>query len=211
MITAFLTYFLLGLVISLTPGAMTVQMVNQALRKGFLSGWFVGLGGMTIDLALITLVYFGFSYFLTHPMVELVMWFIGSMFLLIIGIDSLKESKNTVDFSGTTPKKSLAKAYTSGFLMAISPGNIVFWIGIFGPLLASSINGENQTHFIIVALGILLGILVHDIGLMSIIHFSRKFLNQTLLKWAAIVAAIILFGFSVYFGYEFITQLITYV
>lgn len=49
MITAFFTYFLLGLVLSLTPGAMTVQMVNQALRKGFLSGWFVGLGGLIID------------------------------------------------------------------------------------------------------------------------------------------------------------------
>jgi len=210
MITAFFTYFLLGLVLSLTPGAMTVQMVNQALRKGFLSGWFVGLGGMTIDLALITLVYFGFSYFLAHPMVELIMWLVGCIFLLVIGIDSLKESKNHVDFSEATTKKSLAKAYTSGFLMAISPGNIVFWLGIFGPLLVSSINGENQTQFIIVALGILLGILVHDIGLMSIIHFSRRFLNQTLLKWAAIVAAFILFGFSVYFGYEFITQLMTF-
>src|SRR5690606_9279239 len=132
---------------------------------GFLSGWFVGLGGMTIDLALIILVYFGFSHFLAHPVVELIMWFVGSIFLLIIGIDSLKESRNKVDFSNTTTKKSLTKAYTSGFLMAISPGNIVFWIGIFGPLLISSVTGENQGHFVMVALGILLGILVHDIGL----------------------------------------------
>lgn len=66
MITAFLTYFLLGLALSLTPGAMTVQMVQQALRNGFLSGWFVGLGGMTIDLTLITLIYFGFSQFLPN-------------------------------------------------------------------------------------------------------------------------------------------------
>lgn len=190
---------------------MTVQMVNQALRKGFLSGWFVGLGGMTIDLALIILVYFGFSHFLAHPVVELIMWFVGSIFLLIIGIDSLKESRNKVDFSNTTTKKSLTKAYTSGFLMAISPGNIVFWIGIFGPLLISSVTGENQGHFVMVALGILLGILVHDIGLMSIVHFSRRFLNQTVLKWSAIVAAIILFGFSIYFGYEFVHQLKSYV
>ncbi|WP_085994129.1 LysE family translocator [Oceanobacillus senegalensis] len=211
MITVFITYFLLGLVISITPGAMTVQMVNQALRKGFLSGWFVGLGGMTIDLTLIVLVYFGFSHFLAHPMVELIMWLIGSIFLLIIGIDSLKESKNKVDFSKATPKKSLAKAFTSGFLMAVSPGNIVFWIGIFGPLIISSINGANQAHFAVVALGILLGILVHDIGLMSIVHFSRRFLNQTVLRWSAIVAAIILFGLSAYFGYEFIHQLKTYV
>lgn len=206
MITAFLTYFLLGLALSLTPGAMTVQMIQQALRNGFLSGWFVGLGGMTIDFTLIALIYFGFSQFLTNPMVETVMWFVGFVFLLIIGIDSLKESKTPVDFSGTAPKKSVAKAYTSGFLMAISPANIVFWIGIFGPLLVSSLSDGAGTHFVVVAAGILVGILVHDIGLMSVIHYTRRFLNQKILKGVSILAACILFGFSFYFGYEFIHQ-----
>ncbi|UJL48138.1 LysE family transporter [Virgibacillus sp. NKC19-16] len=211
MMTALLSYILLGLALSMAPGAMTVQMVKQALRNGFLSGWFVGLGGMTIDLTLITLIYFGLSPLLTHPMVEIFMWLLGFIFLLVIGADSLKESRTPVDFSGSAPRKSLAKAYTSGFLMAISPANIVFWIGIFGPLLASSLTGESQVHFIIVAAGILIGILIHDLGLMSIIHYTRKLLNQAILKWVSIIAALILFGFSVYFGYEFINQLWAYI
>ncbi|RDW16174.1 LysE family translocator [Oceanobacillus chungangensis] len=210
MIAALFTYILLGLALSLTPGAMTVQMVKQALRNGFLSGWFVGLGGMTIDLTLITLIYFGFSHFLTHPIVETVMWLVGFVFLLILGIDSLKESGKPVDFSGTAPKRSLLKAFSSGFFMAISPANIVFWVGIFGPLLVSSLNNVNGVHFSVVAAGILVGILIHDIGLMSIIHYTRRFVNQMILKWVSIIAAILLFGFSIYFGYEFITQLLSY-
>ncbi|AXI07769.1 LysE family translocator [Oceanobacillus sp. 143] len=210
MITALFTYILLGLALSLTPGAMTVQMVKQALRNGFLSGWFVGLGGMTIDLTLITLIYYGFSHFLTHPIVETVMWLVGFVFLLILGIDSLKESNTPVDFSGTAPKKSLVKAFTSGFFIAISPANIVFWIGIFGPLLVSSLSNNHGPHFGIVAIGILLGILIHDIGLMSVIHYTRRFLNQTIMKWVSIIAAVLLIGFSIYFGYEFVTQLLTY-
>lgn len=209
--TALFSYILLGLALSMAPGAMTVQMVKQALRNGFLSGWFVGLGGMTIDLTLIILIYFGLSHFLTHPMVEIVMWLLGFIFLLVIGIDSLKESRTPVDFSGSAPRKSLAKAHTSGFLMAISPANIVFWIGIFGPLLASSLTGESQAHFMTAAAGILIGILIHDLGLMSIIHYSRRLLNQAILKWVSIIAALILFVFSVYFGYEFISQLWSYI
>jgi len=208
MVTALFSYFLLGLALSLTPGAMTVQMVKQGLRNGFMSGWLVGLGGMTIDLSLITLIYFGFSHFLTHPMVETIMWFVGFVFLLIIGIDSLKESKTPVDFSSTATNKSTTKAYISGFMMAISPANIVFWIGIFGPLLVSSLGDGAGTNFAVVAAGILLGILVHDISLMSVIHYSRRFLNQTILKWTSIIAAFILFGFSLYFGYEFMHQII---
>lgn len=208
MITALITYFLLGLALSLTPGAMTVQMVKQGLRNGFMSGWLVGLGGMTIDISLIALIYFGFSHFLTHPMVETIMWFVGFIFLLVIGIDSLKESKTPVDFSTTVAKKSSAKAYVSGFMMAISPANIVFWVGIFGPLLVSSLTSSSETNFAVVAAGILLGILVHDISLMSVIHYSRRFLNQTILKWTSIIAACILFGFSLYFGYEFIHQIL---
>jgi L-lysine exporter family protein LysE/ArgO len=209
--TIFITYFVFGLVLSLTPGAMTVQMVNQGLRKGFLNGWFVGLGGMTVDISLIAIVYFGFSYFLTYPSLELILWGVGCVFLFMIALDSLKDSKKTIEYSDKIVKKSLAKSFSSGFLMAISPANVVFWLGIFGPLLLSSLQGAEHTHFFLVALGIIIGILTHDVGLMSIIHFTRKFLNQTFFKWSAIIASVILFGFSVYFGYEFINQFISYI
>lgn len=211
MLTIFLTYFVLGLVLSLTPGAMTVQMVNQGLRKGFLNGWFVGLGGMAVDVALIVIVYFGFSYFLTYPSFELVLWGVGCIFLFIIALDSLKDSRKTVEFGEQDIKKSLAKSFSSGFLMAISPANIVFWLGIFSPLLVSSLNSEAQTQFVFVALGIILGILTHDIALMSVVHFSRRFLNQIFIKWSAILAAVILFGFSVYFGYEFFNRFFVFI
>ena len=53
---------------------MTVQMTKQGMRNGFVHGWFVGIGGMTVDLSLIVLIYLGFSSVLTNPWVETVMW-----------------------------------------------------------------------------------------------------------------------------------------
>ncbi|SCB94346.1 Protein of unknown function [Bacillus wiedmannii] len=77
MIVTLFTYILLGLSLSIPAGAMTVQMTKQGMRNGFVHGWFVGIGGMTVDLSLIVLIYLGFSSVLTNPWVEAVMWLLG--------------------------------------------------------------------------------------------------------------------------------------
>ena len=104
-------------------------MTKQGMRNGFIHGWFVGIGGMTVDLSLIVLIYLGFSSVLTNPWVETVMWLLGFIFLMFIGIESIKEAKSEVNIDGEDPNKSLLSAYLSGFMIAISPANIVFWIG----------------------------------------------------------------------------------
>ncbi|MFJ1132985.1 LysE family translocator, partial [Bacillus thuringiensis] len=57
----------------------------------------------------------------------------------------------------------------------------------------------------------LLGIFMHDMILLSFVHFTRRFLNPTFIKRVSIFAAIVLFGFSGYFGYEFIKQVMTFI
>lgn len=89
----FFTSALLGLSISIPVGTVTIQMMKQGLRNGFLYGWMVGLGGMTFDLLMIMLIYFGFSTYLNLPAVQQVMWLIGCLFLLYLSIDSFKESR----------------------------------------------------------------------------------------------------------------------
>ena len=211
MIVTLFTYILLGLSLSIPAGAMTVQMTKQGIRNGFVHGWFVGIGGMTVDLSLIVLIYLGFSSILTTPWVEAVMWLIGFGFLMFIGIESIKEAKSEVSIEGEDPNKSLLTAYLSGFMIAISPANIVFWIGVFGPVLVSSLGNASTSTFILIAVGILLGIFMHDMVLLGFVHFTRRFLNPTFIKWVSISAAIVLFGFSGYFGYKFIKQVITFI
>ena len=52
---------------------------------------------------------------------------------------------------------------------------------------------------------------MHDMILLSFVHFTRRFLNPTFIKRVSIFAAIVLFGFSGYFGYEFIKQVMTFI
>lgn len=206
----YFTYTLLGLSLSLPAGAMTVEMTKQGLKNGFLRGWFVGIGGMTIDLILIILINLGFSSFLMQPIMKLSMWVIGFFFLLYIGYDSIKNADKNISIGEANAKNSLMKSYISGFMIAISPANIIFWLGIFGTVLATSLGGANGKTFYLIAAGILTGILIHDLGLLTIVQLSRRFMSRSFIKSTSILAGIVLLGFAVYFGYEFTVGIMNY-
>ncbi|WP_039066598.1 LysE family translocator [Staphylococcus xylosus] len=208
MISLFISYMILGITLSLPAGTMTIEMSKQGLKNGFFHGWFVGIGGMTVDLIMILIIYFGFSEILMLPAVEIVMWLIGFLFLLYIGIESIKEAKQPLEISDTNlRKKSLFKSYGRGIMMAVTPSNIVFWIGVFGTALTTAINNVSGYQFLLVASGILFGILIHDVILMGIISYTRKFVNHTFTKWTSIVAGFLLIGFSLYFALLFIGEI----
>lgn len=54
-------------------GAITVEMIRQGFKNGFMHGWAAGLGGMTIDLALIIALYFGLTSLLQIPFIQIPM------------------------------------------------------------------------------------------------------------------------------------------
>jgi len=123
--------------------------------------------------------------------------------LLFLGYDSIKNADKDITLSGERVTKSIFSSYKNGILVAISPGNLVFWVNVFGVVLAKNY-ANDESHFFIVALGILSGILLHDIGLLSIISITRKALNRNMIKWLTVLSGTLLIGFAGYFVYEFI-------
>lgn len=200
----FFTYLLAGLAIAMPVGAITVEMTKQGLKNGFMHGWAVGLGGMTVDVIMIFALYMGLASVLSIPYIQLPMWLIGAGFLLFLGYDSIKNADQGITLSGEKSTKSFLSSYRNGLLVAISPGNLVFWISVFGAVLTNSYDKAESTQFLIVGAGILSGILVHDIGLMTIVAVTRKAMNRTMIKWVSILAGVILIGFAGYFMYEFV-------
>ena len=203
-LSVFFTYLLAGLAIALPVGAITIEMTKQGLKKGFLHGWAVGLGGMTIDFLLIIALYMGLAFVLAIPYIQIPMWLIGACFLVFLGYDSIKNSNQDIILAGDKPNKSFFRSYRNGLLVAISPGNLVFWISVFGSVLSDSYDITQPTKFLIVGAGILAGILVHDVGLLVIVAVTRKVINRSMIKWISILAGVVLIGFAGYFLYEFI-------
>ena len=200
-------YVLIGLAIAMPVGAITIEMTKQGLKNGFIHGWAVGIGGMTIDLCLIVALYLGLAKFLALPYIQMPLWIIGAIFLFMLAYDSIKNADKDITLAGEKVNKSFFSTYRNGVLVAVSPGNLVFWVSVFGAVLADSyaVNGANQ--FILVALGILSGILLHDIVLLTIVSLTRKVMNRQMIKWTSVIAGVLLFGFGCYFIYEFIIDL----
>ena len=202
-LSLFFTYLLAGLAIALPVGAITIEMTKQGLKKGFMHGWAVGLGGMTVDFLLVIALYMGLASVLAIPYIQIPMWFIGACFLAYLGYDSIKNSNQDIILIGDKSNQSFFSSYRNGLLVAISPGNLVFWISVFGSVLSNSYDTTQPTRFLIVGAGILAGILVHDVGLLTIVAITRKAMNRAMIKWISILAGFALIGFAVYFFYEF--------
>ena len=203
----YFAYVMVGLAIAMPVGAITVEMTKQGLKNGFIHGWAVGIGGMTIDVLLIMALYLGLAKFLALPYIQMPLWIIGAVFLFMLAYDSIKNADKDITLVGEKVNKSFFSTYRNGLLVAVSPGNLVFWISVFGAVLADSYVVDSANQFIIVALGILTGILLHDIGLLTIVSLTRKVMNRNMIKWTSIVAGILLLGFACYFIYEFIIDL----
>jgi len=202
---------LVGLAIAMPVGAITVEMTKQGLKNGFMHGWAVGLGGMTIDIVLVFALYMGLASILAMPLIQLPMWIIGAGFLFLLGYDSIKNADHDITLAGEKVTKSFFASYFNGLLVAISPGNLVFWVNVFGVVLAKSYGQGQPTNFLIIAAGVLSGILLHDLGLLTIVSVTRKAMNRKMIRTFTIVAGFLLIGFACYFIYEFIQGIKIYI
>lgn len=208
LLSLFLTNVLLGLSIALPVGTVTIEMTKQGLKNGFVHGWMVGVGGMTIDFLLMVALFLGLAPILAAPTIQTAMWLLGAIFLLYIAYDSIKNADKQIMINGEKTTKKLLSSYKNGLLVAISPSNLVFWISVFGTFLSSSFSEGNELSFIVAGLGILAGIQVHDIGLMSIVAGTRRVVNETFVKWVSIGAGLVLSYFAILFFIQFLKRIL---
>ncbi|MDR9852174.1 LysE family transporter [Paenibacillus sp. VCA1] len=202
-----LSSIILGLSVAIPVGPITVEMIRQGLKRGFLHGWSVGLGGMTVDVLLMALLYFGASAFMMTPVIQQAMWIVGAAFLFYVGIVSIKEASaiHAVE-EGAVPKTWLS-SYANGFMVAVSPGNIVFWLSVFGTLLADKLGGPEKNRFLVMAAGVICGILIHDIVLMLLVTYMRKLMNGRWMKRISVCAGLALIYFGGMFVWRFVQSL----
>lgn len=166
---------------------------------------------MTIDVTLILAMYFGFASVLALPYVQIPLWLVGAGFLAYLGYDSIKNADKDITPADEKTQKSFFSTYRNGLLVAVSPGNLIFWVSVFGAVLSDSYSSSHSGSFAIAACGVMSGILIHDLGLLSVVSVTRRVMSRAMIRWVSVIAGILLFGFSLYFLYEFIMGIVGYV
>lgn len=98
---------------------------------------------------------------------------------------------------------SLFSSFSSGFIMSISnPLTVMFWLGIFGSVLAKTASASSVQDLIGYSAAIILGILLWDFAMALASSFARRFLHSKLLILISILSSVSMIGFGIYFGWH---------
>lgn len=199
----FLSYILLGLSISAPMGPINAMQLDKGIRYGFIHSWLVGIGGMFADTIFMALIYFGIAHFVDTPLIKTFLWLFGFFVLCYTGVESIIQSRSLVDTRTSHPLETKGKALRSGFFVALSnPLNILFWLGIYGSVIAQASNTYGTRHVLLYSTGIFLGIILWDAGMAGVATGAKKWITPKILRLISVISGIILFAFGCYFGVQ---------
>ncbi|MEK4850829.1 LysE family transporter [Paenibacillus sp. FSL H7-0756] len=193
----------LGLSLSAPIGPINAAQLDKGLRGGFMPAWVVGLGAISADIIYMLLVYLGMIHLLDAPFVKAFLWLFGFFVLVYTGIESIQHSGQIAAADTRGSGVSLSKSFVSGFLMSLfNPLSILFWLGIYGSILAKAVNEYPMQQLLIYSGAIVLGILLWDVTMAAASSMFRSFLTSRVLKSISVLSGLSLVGFGFYFGIQ---------
>ena len=196
-----LTYVFLGISMAATIGPVKTVLLNTGLKNGFFHAWFFSLGALTTDVIYMFVVYFGIGQFIDSELLKTILWSFGCFVLLYTGIENLL-SLHKIEMDSNTKKRTrLRQSIMSGFFMSLlNPLTILFWLGIYGSILAKNAGTTTIYQIIILSIAILVGIILVDFLMSFFSSVARKLLSTRLLKIVSFISAILMIVFGLYFG-----------
>ncbi|MCD5325235.1 MULTISPECIES: LysE family translocator [Pontibacillus] len=199
----FVSYLLLGLSLSAPMGPINAAQLDKGIRFGFWHAWLIGVGGMVADGVFMLLIYFGVAQFIDTPILRAFLWSFGFFVLCYTGVESIAKSKAPTLERTETRGETLGKSFRTGFLMAISnPLSILFWLGIYGSILAQTTDQYGAIQILIYSSGIFLGITIWDITMAALATGTRRLVTPTIQQIISILSGLVLIGFGLYFGIQ---------
>ena len=198
----FLSYVFLGLSLSAPIGPINAAQLEKGIRNGFFHAWILGIGALIADIFYMILIYLGVIHFLEEDIIKLFLWCFGAFVLIYTGVESLR-STNEISIKRSQNNDSIIKTFFSGFFMSLSnPLTILFWLGIFGSILAKAASSYNKEQLLLYSIGIILGILLWDLTIASTSSIFRKILDTRLLSIITVISGISLIIYGIYFGFQ---------
>lgn len=207
-VTILLSYILLGFTLAAPIGPVNSVRLDKGIKNGFWHAWIVGLGSMIADGIYMLIVYLGMVHFLQISVVQIFLWLFGGFILIYTGTESILGAKG-IKLEDIRGKDSFMKCFLTGFIMSItSPLSILFWLGIYGSVLAKTAQVYGTGLLIMYSSMIFLGLTIWDILVAGLTTGFRRYLTIHSLQGISIVSGISLLGFGLYFAYQGIKALL---
>lgn len=191
---------LLGISLAAPIGPSGVAVIQNGLRQGFRRAFLTGLGVTLADATYLLIVFFGVSSILTYRPVRLSIWLLGAGALGYLGLRSLLEARRDAVLEGSIPASARSPLLV-GYLVNVSnPIAVIWWLGVFGSLLAESGVTDARLSALVLSSSILLGILGWHTAVSLLTHWGRRFVSGRPARLVSLAAGIALLAFAVRFG-----------
>ena len=205
-----ISYIFLGLTLAAPIGPVNSARLDKGLKNGFWHAWMVGAGSMIADATFMLLIYLGLVQFLNIPMVQILLWLVGGFILTYTGIESILQINKLKLHLKNNQKDSLFHCFMLGFFMSLtSPMSIIFWLGIYGSILAKTAVSYGTSHLLIYSSMIFIGLTLWDLLVAGLTTGMRRYLNQKSLSIISVVSGLSLVGFGVYFAIQGLRALLS--
>lgn len=194
--------FVLGVVVAIPPGSVTIIACQRALQFGFRNSLYFTFGSCLSDIFYLALVYFGVANFIaSNDIYKIILWFVSGAVLVFIGGTSIYSLSNKKEHAKTIDnyQSSRLATFISGIVVTLSnPMTIVGWIVVAGNfyLIWNEKYPRIRNHGILTIIIIMLGVLIYFLPLTYIVSRLGKMLKEKFINMLILVGNIflILFG-----------------
>ncbi|MEI4771804.1 LysE family transporter [Psychrobacillus sp. FJAT-51614] len=197
------TYILLGISLAAPVGPVNAGQLDTGIKNGFFHALVFGFGALTADILYMIMVYFGIGQFIDSPYIKILLWTFGCFVLTYTGFENLL-TLNKIKINMSAGKRiRLRQALLSGFLISLlNPLTILFWLGIYGSVLAQTSESLQDNQLIIFSLAIIVGVILWDTIIAFLSSTARKYLSTRFLIIISLLSSFSMIAFGIYFGIQ---------
>ena len=192
--------FLLSLSLCLDIGVANIAMITLAMQRGFLQGFWLGLGTCVGDLIYAVAALAGMTVLLQFESVRWALWLGGSALLVWFAIKMLLAAwrGGHMVASVDVVVESGWREFLRGIFLAMSSPSAILWFAAVGGVLIARSGGGSALDAGLFLGGFFAAGLVWCMSLCGIASHGGRLLGDRLLTWSYLLSAAIFCYFAAY-------------
>jgi len=193
--------FLLSLSLCLDIGVANIAMITLAMQRGYLQGFWLGLGTCFGDLVYAILALVGMTVLLQYSWVRWGLWVGGSVVLVYFAVKMLVSAwrhDSSLQTSDAAQAGSGLKEFARGIFLAMSSPSAILWFAAVGGTLISRSGGGGLLGTGQFLAGFFCAGVAWCVAICTAASQGGKLLGARLLRYAYLASAGIFAWFAVY-------------
>jgi threonine/homoserine/homoserine lactone efflux protein len=201
LINYFISAFILGIIVAIPPGAVTVIACQRALQYGFKNSLIFSAGSSITDIFYISLVYLGLTGFILNSKYKLALWIICGILLIAVGILTAISirGKSIVNNKQAAIQSNPLVTFFSGIIITLTnPMTIIGWVAVAGNffIMWRSKFNESGNYPVLTVIVIMTGVLIWFLPIVFLVSRLKKIINIKFQNYLIVFSGICLIIFG---------------